>query len=72
MDEKSNEIPAARDLLEVLELDGAVVTMDALHTQHAAAALVTGAGADHVLTVKADQSRCMRGLRHCPGLRFLL
>ncbi|MFG2781357.1 ISAs1 family transposase [Streptomyces prunicolor] len=51
----SHEIPAARNLLKVLDLDGAVVTMDALHTQHATAALVTEAGADYVLTVKADQ-----------------
>lgn len=49
--EKSNEIPAARALLEVLDLDGAVVTMDALHTQHATAALVTEAGADYEAVV---------------------
>ncbi|MFI8219997.1 ISAs1 family transposase [Streptomyces sp. NPDC085932] len=42
--EKSNEIPTARELLELLDLDGVVVTMDALHTQHDTAALVTRAG----------------------------
>lgn len=53
--EKSNEIPAARQLLQLLDLDDVVVTMDALHTQHDTAALVTGAGGDYVLTVKANQ-----------------
>lgn len=53
--EKSNEIPAARELLQLLDLDGVVVTMDALHTQHDTAALVAGAGGDYVLTVKANQ-----------------
>ena len=30
---KSNEIPALRDLLEPLDLDGVVVTADAMHAQ---------------------------------------
>jgi predicted transposase YbfD/YdcC len=68
--EKSNEIPAARDLLEVLDLDGAVVTMDALHTQHATAALVTEAGADYVLTVKANQKSLYARLKALPWARI--
>ena len=68
--EKSNEIPAARDLLKVLDLDGAVVTMDALHTQHATAALVTGAGADYVLTVKANQKFLYARLKALPWARI--
>ena len=31
--DKSNEIPALRDLLEPLDLDGALITADAMHTQ---------------------------------------
>ncbi|MEV5646382.1 ISAs1 family transposase, partial [Streptomyces flaveolus] len=64
--EKSNEIPAARNLLEVLDLDGAVVTMDALHTQHDTAALVTEARADYVLTVKANQKSLYAQLKALP------
>ncbi|MFD4985921.1 ISAs1 family transposase [Streptomyces sp. NPDC058374] len=64
--EKSNEIPAARDLLEALELDGAVVRMDALHTQHATAALVTEADADYVLAVKANQKPSYVRLKAVP------
>ncbi|MCZ4087473.1 ISAs1 family transposase, partial [Streptomyces sp. H34-S5] len=32
--DKSNEIPAFRPLLDTLDLDGVVITADALHTQH--------------------------------------
>ena len=31
--DKTNEVPALRELLEPLDLDGAVVTADAMHTQ---------------------------------------
>ncbi|WP_241666000.1 ISAs1 family transposase [Prescottella subtropica] len=51
---KSNEIPAARTLLALFDLDGVVVTMDALHTQIDTAALITAAGGDYVFTVKKN------------------
>ncbi|WP_198659317.1 transposase [Nocardiopsis sp. FIRDI 009] len=35
VDAKSDEIPAARDLLQVIDVAGAVVTVDAMHTQPA-------------------------------------
>ena len=35
MDEKSNEIPAVQELLKAFaSLAGAVITIDAMHTQH--------------------------------------
>lgn len=53
---KSNEIPAARALFERLELDGRVVSLDALHTQaETARVLLLEHGADYLLTVKANQ-----------------
>ncbi|MFD9286687.1 ISAs1 family transposase [Streptomyces mirabilis] len=64
--EKSNEIPAARQLLHLLDLDGVVVTMDALHTQHDTATLVTRAGGDYVLTVKANQKSLYAQLKALP------
>ena len=64
--EKSNEIPAARQLLQLLDLDGTVVTMDALHTQHDTADLVTGSGGDYVLTVKANQKSLYAQLKALP------
>lgn len=68
--EKSNEIPAARDLLAVLDLAGAVVTMDAVHTQHDTATLVTSAGADYVLSVKANQKTLYARLKALPWAKM--
>ena len=68
--DKSNEITAGRDLLTVLGeagmLTGAVVTMDALHTQHATAEQITTAGADFVFTVKGNQKRLHAQLKKLP------
>lgn len=33
VDAKSNESPAVRNLLQAIDIDGAVVTVDAMHTQ---------------------------------------
>ncbi|MHC6215240.1 ISAs1 family transposase [Rhodococcus ruber] len=60
---KSNEIPAARTLLSRLDLDGAVVTTDALHTQTDTATLITKAGGDYVFTVKANTPTLHRQLK---------
>jgi hypothetical protein len=54
---KSNEIPAARQLLARLDLGGKIVLADALHTQVETAQLVLyDKGADYLLTVKGNQS----------------
>jgi predicted transposase YbfD/YdcC len=42
--DKSNEIPAARAVLEELDLTGVTVTMDAMHTQAATAEAVVEKG----------------------------
>jgi len=52
---KSNEIPAVRTLLASFDLAGVVVTVDAMHTQHDTAQLITDAGGDYVFTVKGNQ-----------------
>jgi predicted transposase YbfD/YdcC len=52
---KSNEITAIPDLLDVLDLTGAIVTIDAMGCQTAIAAKILGGGADYVLTVKENQ-----------------
>jgi predicted transposase YbfD/YdcC len=55
VDAKSNEIPAVRELLKVFtDLAGAVLTIDALHTQLDTAQVILGRGADYVMTVKAN------------------
>jgi len=53
VDAKSNEIPAVRDLLKAFaSLASAVVTIDAMHTQHDTAQVIPGRGADYVMTVE--------------------
>jgi predicted transposase YbfD/YdcC len=54
-DAKSNEITAIPLLLELLDLDGCVVTLDAMGCQKDIAAAVRTRGADYVLTVKENQ-----------------
>ena len=55
VDRKSNEVRALPALLEMLSLEGALVTADALHTQRAASELIIGKGGNYVLTLKANQ-----------------
>ena len=56
VDEKTNEIPVARELFAQLDLDGRIVSLDALHTQdETARALVLEHGADYLFTVKDNQ-----------------
>ncbi|MDQ3526581.1 MAG: ISAs1 family transposase [Actinomycetota bacterium] len=63
---RSNEIPAVRELLASFDLDGAVVTVDAMHTQADTARVITGAGGDYVLTVKSNQPRLHAALKELP------
>ncbi|GHD26386.1 ISAs1 family transposase [Nocardiopsis kunsanensis] len=63
---QGGEIGAARDLLGVLDVSGAVVTMDALHAQHTTAEQVLEQGGDYVLTVKANQPTLFGQLKRLP------
>jgi len=66
---KSNEIPAVRTLLASFDaqaLSGAVVTVDAMHTQTDTATAITGAGADYVFTVKGNQPTLYAQLKALP------
>src|SRR5438105_1906733 len=57
VDDKTNEIPVAQELLPHLALRGRVVTADALHTQTALAQLLLDHGAAYLFTVKDNQLR---------------
>jgi len=60
---KSNEIPAVRQLLERVEVTGCLVGIDALHTQQETGRqIVQEAGADFLLTVKANQKELRQTL----------
>lgn len=52
--EKSNEITAIPALLELLDLAGCIITIDAMGTQTAIAAQIYNAKADYVLALKAN------------------
>jgi len=62
VEDKSNEIPAVPMLLELLELSGAVVTLDAMHCQAETAQAIQNAEADYVLTVKENQKTLYKKL----------
>jgi predicted transposase YbfD/YdcC len=67
VDAKSNEIPAVRELLKAFAgLAGAVVTIDALHTQHDTAQAVLARKADYVMTVKGNMPTLFRQLKKLP------
>jgi predicted transposase YbfD/YdcC len=55
VDGKSNEITAIPELVKMLDLSGAIVTIDAMGCQKAIAAELDDAGADYVLALKANQ-----------------
>jgi predicted transposase YbfD/YdcC len=64
---KSNEIPAVRELLKAFaDLAGAVLTIDALHTQHDTAEAILGRKADCVMTVKANMPTQYKQLKKLP------
>jgi predicted transposase YbfD/YdcC len=55
VDSKSNEITAIPELLKVLDLSGAIVTIDAMGCQKEIAAQIHAAGGDYVLALKENQ-----------------
>ena len=55
-DEKSNEITAIPALLELLDLRGALVSIDAMGTQVKIARQIVKAGGDYLLALKGNQS----------------
>ena len=62
VDAKSNEITAIPKLLEMLELSGAMVTIDAMGCQTEIAQQIVGAGADYCLAVKDNQPTLHQGI----------
>jgi predicted transposase YbfD/YdcC len=55
VDEKSNEITAIPQLLDVLDVNGCLVTIDAMGTQTAIAEQIVEGGGDYVLSLKGNQ-----------------
>lgn len=55
VDSKSNEIPAVRELIEMLNVEGMVVTADAMHCQKETAETIIKNKGDYVFQLKANQ-----------------
>ncbi|MBV8077413.1 MAG: ISAs1 family transposase [Planctomycetaceae bacterium] len=53
--EKSNEITAIPELLRLVDIQGAIITIDAMGTQKAIAAQIIDSDADYVLALKGNQ-----------------
>ena len=53
--EKSNEITAIPELLRLVDIKGAIITIDAMGTQKAIAAEIIDGGGDYVLALKGNQ-----------------
>jgi predicted transposase YbfD/YdcC len=63
VDAKSNEITAIPALLELLDLHGALVTIDAMGCQKAIAQKVRDRGGDYILTVKDNQEHLLADIQ---------
>jgi predicted transposase YbfD/YdcC len=65
VDSKSNEITAIPALLRLLELKGALVSIDAMGCQHEIARQIVDAGANYLLAVKGNQGQLLEGVQDC-------
>jgi predicted transposase YbfD/YdcC len=65
VDAKSNEITAIPQLLELLDLHGALVTLDAMGCQKAIAQKIVERGGDYLLTVKDNQEHLREDVEAC-------
>lgn len=65
VDDKSNEITAIPSLLKMLDLGGAIVTIDAMGCQTDIAASIIEKDADYVLAVKGNQGSLHEEIREC-------
>ena len=63
VDGKSNEITAIPKLLALLDLQGALVTIDAIGCQKALAKQIVDGGGDYVLIVKGNQERLLADIQ---------
>jgi len=63
VDAQSNEITAIPKLLALLDLKGALVTVDAMGCQKEIAQTIVAAGADYILTVKENQERLLADIQ---------
>jgi predicted transposase YbfD/YdcC len=60
--DKSNEIPAVRELLNLLDIEGCIVVADALNCQKDTAKTIVDKKADYLLSVKGNHPTLEKGI----------
>ena len=68
VDDKSNEIPAIPRLLELLDITGCLVTIDAIGTQTEIAETIVERGGDYLLPVKENQGQLYEDMEKLFGI----
>jgi predicted transposase YbfD/YdcC len=63
VDDKSNEIIAMPQLMDMLDLKGTIITADAMNTQKATAKKAIDSGVDYVLPVKGNQPTLLKDIQ---------
>lgn len=63
--DKSNEITAIPQLLELLDVHGALVTIDAMGCQKEIAKKIVEGGGDYILAVKDNQPHLLEDIQEC-------
>ncbi|QNA72002.1 ISAs1 family transposase [Streptomyces sp. So13.3] len=66
VENKTNEITCFQPLLDDIDLRGAVVTSDAMHTQREHAEYLTGRGAHYIVIVKGNQKKLRKQMKSLP------
>jgi predicted transposase YbfD/YdcC len=70
VEDKSNEITAIPKLLKMLELEGALVSIDAMGCQKEIAQAIRDSGADYLLQVKGNQPILEADIKACFAAAF--
>ena len=70
VDAKSNEITAIPKLLALLDVQGALVSLDAMGCQKDIAQQIIAGGGDYVLTVKDNQPHLLEDIQQCFNQSF--
>lgn len=61
--DKTNEIPKAKEMLEGMNLEGKLITMDALLTQRGIATVILSGGGDYLMKVKGNQPDLLKWIK---------
>ena len=64
---KRNEVAAALDVLDLIDLKGKMVTADSLHCNRKMATKITDRGGDYCLSLKGNQDSLLSDARACLG-----